>query len=91
MTVRLHRCTATFVRGPHPCWQVQKALDEAGIEFEVVKHPSFPRGKRTEVIALTGQKLLPVIEIEDGTAVRKQSSELVAEIRDGRLFASQSA
>ncbi len=91
MTVRLHRCTATFVRGPHPCWQVQKALDEAGIEFEVVKHPSFPRGKRTEVIALTGQKLLPVIELEDGTAVRKQSSELVAEIRDGRLFASQSA
>ncbi len=91
MAVRLHRCSATFIRGPHPCWQVQKALDEAGIEYEVVRHPSFPRGKRTDVIALTGQKLLPVIELEDGTLVRKQSAELVAEIRDGSLFAAHSA
>ena len=24
----------------HPCWKVQKALDEQGIEYELVKGPS---------------------------------------------------
>jgi Glutathione S-transferase, N-terminal domain len=91
MAVKLHRCSGTFIRGPHPCWQVQKALDEAGVEYELVKHPAFPRGKRTELIALTGQKLLPVIELEDGTVIREQSKQMVAEIRDGSLFASHSA
>jgi hypothetical protein len=91
MAVKLHRCGATFVRGPHPCWQVQKALDEAGVEYEVVKHPGFPRGRRTEVEALSGQRMLPVLELEDGTVVREESKQLVAEIRDGSLFASHSA
>jgi Glutathione S-transferase, N-terminal domain len=91
MAVKLHRCSGTFIRGPHPCWQVQKALDEAGVEYELVKHPAFPRGKRTELVALTGQKLLPVIELEDGTVIREQSKQMVAEIRDGSLFATHPA
>jgi hypothetical protein len=40
-----------FIKGPHPCWQVQKALDEAGVEYEIVKHPGLPGGRRTELIA----------------------------------------
>ncbi len=87
MAVRLHRCGATFVKGPHPCWQVQKALDEAGVEYEVVKHPGFPRGRRTEVVALSGQKMLPLLELEDGTVVREESKQLIAHIQDGSLFA----
>jgi glutathione S-transferase len=64
---------------------VQKALDEAEIEYEIVKHPSFPRGRRTEYIALTGQQKLPAIEFEDGQVLREDSNALVARIRTGRL------
>jgi glutathione S-transferase len=70
----------------HPCWRVQKALDEAGIEYKVVKHPPFRRSRRTDYIELTGgEAALPAIELEDGTVVREDSKDLVARIRDGRL------
>jgi hypothetical protein len=85
MTIKLHRCSLLFVKGPHPCWQVQKALDEKGVPYEVVKHAPFPRGRRKEYIALTGQAKLPAIEFEDGTVLREESKDLAARIRDGRL------
>ncbi len=87
MAVRLHRCGTMWVKiDAHPCWSVQKALDEAGVEYELVKHPSFPRGRRTEYIELTGgESVLPAIELEDGTVVREESKDLVARIRDGWL------
>jgi Glutathione S-transferase, N-terminal domain len=85
MSVKLHRCTGTWVKGPHPCWQVQKALDEAGVEYELVKHPVFPRGRRKDYIAKTGQKLLPAIELENGQVIREESRDLAARIRGGRL------
>ncbi len=53
MAVKLHRCGGTWIKGPHPCWQVQKALDESGIEYEAVKGP-LRRGKRDGMQALTG-------------------------------------
>ena len=86
MAVKLHRCSGTFIKGPHPCWQVQKALDEAGVDYEMVKHPIFPRSRRKEYIALTGQNLFPAIEFEDGRVLREESKDLVARIREGRLF-----
>ena len=85
MAIRLHRCSGTAIRGPHPCWKVQKALDEAGVEYETVKHPSFPRGRRKEYIALTGQQTLPAIELEDGHLIREDSDALVERIRSGHL------
>jgi glutathione S-transferase len=85
MAVKLHRCATMWVKGPHPCWKVQKALDDAGVEYEIVTHPWLPRGKRTEYIALTGQKLLPAIELEDGTVIRRESSELAEMVRSGQL------
>jgi glutathione S-transferase len=85
MAIKLHRCSGSALKGPHPCWKVQKALDEAEIEYEIVKHPSFPRGRRTEYIALTGQQKLPAIEFEDGQVLREDSNALVARIRTGRL------
>ena len=34
MAVKLHRCGGTWVKiDAHPCWKVQKALDESGIEL----------------------------------------------------------
>jgi glutaredoxin len=86
MPVKLHRCSNMWVKiEGHPCWRVQKALDEAGVDYEVVKHSGFRRGKRAEYIELTGQKLLPAIELEDGTVIREESKELAARIREGRL------
>lgn len=86
MSVKLHRCSLMFVKGPHPCWRVQKALDDAGIEYEVVKHP-LRRGKRTELMQKSGQRMLPVIELEDGKTVREESAALAARVREGRLSA----
>jgi glutathione S-transferase len=78
-----------WAKGPHPCWKVQKALDEAGIDYEVVAHP-VRRGKRTEYAALTGQNVLPAIELEDGTAIRRESKELISMIQSGQLSAPAS-
>ena len=83
--IKLHRCRATFAKsGGHPCWKVQKALDEAGIEYEVVKQP-LRRWRRVELQQRSGQRLVPVIEFEDGTMLREESADLAARIRDGRL------
>lgn len=85
--VTLHRCPFTFVHNDlDSCWKVQKALDEQGIEYEVVKEPVYPRGRRKEVQRLTGQVMLPVIEFEDGTAYRAESADMAARIRAGELF-----
>jgi glutaredoxin len=84
MAVKLHRCSVMWIRGPHPCWRVQKALQEAGIDHEVVEHPP-RRGKRDEIAARTGQRKLPVIEFEDGTLLREDSSDMVARIHAGNL------
>jgi glutathione S-transferase len=63
---------------------VQKALDEAGIPYELVKHPV--RGsKRDELETKSGQRKLPVIEFEDGTTLREESKDLAARIHAGNL------
>ncbi|HEX5145764.1 MAG TPA: glutathione S-transferase N-terminal domain-containing protein [Conexibacter sp.] len=85
MAVKLHRCSVMWARGPHPCWRVQKALDDAGVPYEVVKHPSFPRSRRKQLEAKSGQRKLPVIELEDGTTLREESDDLAARIRAGEL------
>ena len=47
MAVKLYRCSNLWVKiGGHPCWRVQKALDEQGIDYELVPGP-FRRGKGT--------------------------------------------
>jgi glutathione S-transferase len=85
MAVKLHRCSTMWLKiGPHPCWKVQKALDDAGTEYEVVKHP-LRRGQREQIEQLTGQHKLPVIELEDGTVIREESKDMAARVREGRL------
>ncbi len=86
--VTLHRCVLTFVHNDlDSCWKVQKALDEQGIDYEVVKAPMFPRSRRTEVERISGQTWLPVIEFEDGSGYRAESKEMAETIAAGRLFA----
>ena len=74
-----------LAEGTHTCWRVQKALDETGIEYGLVIHPAVPRGRRKAYIALTGQKLLPAIERENGSIIREESKDLAERVRNGRL------
>jgi glutathione S-transferase len=87
VAVKLHRCSWTFVHNDHePCWRVQHALEDAGISYELVKH-GFGKGSRPDVQALSGQRLLPVIEFEDGSVYRADSADMAARVRAGDLFA----
>jgi glutathione S-transferase len=86
MAVKLHRCRTTWAKLPgHPCWKVQKALDEEGVDYELVKGP-VRRGKRDDLERLSGQRKYPVIEFEDGHAYRAESEDMAALIRSGRLL-----
>ncbi|HKY23589.1 MAG TPA: glutathione S-transferase N-terminal domain-containing protein [Gaiella sp.] len=86
MAIKLHRCPALWMKtSHHPCWRVQKALDDMGVEYEIVKESWPLRSRRRDVIAGTGQSALPAIELEDGTWYRDQSAEMEREIRAGRL------
>lgn len=85
MAVKLHRCSNIWLKlQGHPCWKVQSALDEQGIEYELVKGP-LRRGKRDEVQRLSGQRQYPVIEFEDGSIYREESKDMAATIRAGKL------
>jgi glutaredoxin len=91
MAVKLHRCSNEWVKiSAHPCWKVQKALDEQGIEYELVKGP-LRRSRRTDLEQLSGQRAYPVIEFADGVVYREESSEMAARIRDGKLFEADRA
>jgi glutathione S-transferase len=86
MAVKLHRCSAMWAKvGAHPCHRVQKALDEQGIEYEVVKGPLRP-SKREELQRISGQRKYPTIELEDGSAYREESADMAKRIRAGELF-----
>jgi len=88
--VKLHRCKNMWAKfGTHPCWKVQKALDERGIDYEVVPGPWPSRKKRTAVVSGTGQPLYPAIEFEDGSWYREQSKDMVRTIREGKLMERQ--
>jgi len=86
MAVKLHRCSTMWVKiDAHPCWRVQKALDEQGVEYEVVKGPLRP-GKRNDLEQLSGQRKYPAIEFEDGRVYRDESANMAERIRAGQLF-----
>jgi hypothetical protein len=87
MTIKLHRCPNTWAKiGGHPCWKVQSALDEQGVDYEIVKGPLRP-SKRDDLERLSGQRKYPVIEFEDGSVYREESKDMAAKIRAGELKA----
>ncbi|HEU4706079.1 MAG TPA: glutathione S-transferase N-terminal domain-containing protein [Solirubrobacterales bacterium] len=84
MAIKLHRCRLEWVKiGAHPCWKVQKALDEQGVDYEVVREPL---RDRSGVEELSGQGKYPVIEFEDGRVYREESKDMATRIRAGKLF-----
>jgi hypothetical protein len=72
----------------HPCWRVQSALDEAGVEYELVKGP-LRRENRDDLERLSGQRAYPVIEFEDGSVYREESKDMAATIEAGALEAKR--
>jgi hypothetical protein len=85
MAIKLHRCGNQWVKiKAHPCWRVEKALMDMGIEYERVPGPR-KKDEREAVIAGTGQKLYPDIQFADGTWYRAASKEMEKRIREGRL------
>lgn len=86
MTVKLHRCKLNWLKiDAHPCWRVQKALDEQGIEYEAVVGPA-RKSKREQLEKISGQRAYPTIEFDDGTAYREESADMASRIRAGKLF-----
>ena len=74
--------------GTHPCWKVEKALIDMGIEYETVAGSAMPwqREKRSELIGKTGANRYPAIEFEDGSVYREESKEMEETIRSSRLL-----
>ncbi|HYB24128.1 MAG TPA: glutathione S-transferase N-terminal domain-containing protein [Solirubrobacteraceae bacterium] len=61
--------------GGHPCRRAQRALRDAGHDFEKViydkGHPFglFTKGRRPELKQMSGQEKLPVLKLTDGSTV----------------------
>jgi len=87
MAVKLHRCSGMWAKfSGHPCWRVQKALDDSGVEYELVQEgSSFKGSSREQTIEKTGQRKFPWIEFEDGSVYREESKEMAETIRSAKL------
>jgi hypothetical protein len=86
MAVKLLRCSGQWAKiKAHPCWKVEKALQDMSIDYERVNLPS-RRGKRDDLEAITGQKKYPAIQFEDGSVYREESKDMEATIRAGSLM-----
>jgi glutathione S-transferase len=65
---------------PHACRRAQRALREAGHDFEKVVFGKgrpfglFTKGRRPELKAMSGQEQLPVLKLTDGSTVSGSAS-----------------
>lgn len=70
---RTHGADVPIIK--HPCGVAAQALDRAGRDYEVKVVGGFKnlpfsrRGKRKEILALTGQEDVPVLVLDDGATV----------------------
>jgi glutathione S-transferase len=73
-----HGADAPLIK--HPCGVAAKALQEAGHSYEhktvggFKNVPFSRRGRRGEIIALTGQEDVPVLLLDDETTVQGTSA-----------------
>ena len=88
MKVKLYTCPFPFggLLRPfdrvHPCARAYNAVRKAGYEIERIKVP-MSRKKRHHVKELTGQRIVPVLELPDGTLIF-DSYEIVRYAREQR-------
>jgi glutathione S-transferase len=85
--VKLHRCSYSFLHiDADACWRLQKELDAQGVDYEVVKHGFGKSEKaRADVVKLSGQKFVPVLELADGTIYREETNDMIAKVKAGQL------
>jgi glutathione S-transferase len=83
-TLTLYVCSVDDGWPPqHPCRRAQRALREAGHDFEKIVfdrgHPFglFTTGRRPKLKEISGQEKLPVLALPDGSTVNG-GSEIVA-------------
>jgi hypothetical protein len=61
--------------GPHACKRAQRALSEAGHDFDKLVFDKgrpfglFTKGKRPELKEMSGQEMLPVLKLADGSTI----------------------
>jgi hypothetical protein len=61
--------------GPHACKRAQRALRDAGHDFEKIVYDKgrpfglFTKGRRPELKEMSGQEMLPVLKLADGATV----------------------
>ena len=77
---KIYTCPVPFTWCP-ACGKVLKAADRLGMEYERKKVWQFPRDKRTEVIELSGQNLVPIL-VEDDGSVLHESSDIVQHLEE---------
>ena len=83
--IKLHRCSWTFLHTDRDaCWKLQRALDDQGIDYDIVKH-GYGKGERPEAVARSGQRLLPFIEFADGETYRDETDTMAERVRAGKL------
>ena len=86
MAIKLHRCSNVWAKfGGHPCWRVQKALNDMGVEYELVRLPWRGQAGRENIESHTGSTQYPAIQFEDGTWYREESKDMAKAIRAGQL------
>ncbi|PYO45275.1 MAG: hypothetical protein DMD33_00030 [Gemmatimonadetes bacterium] len=77
-TCHVGRRGASFLA--HGCRRAHEALDEAGVDYEsVIFGKGHPRGigtagKRPELKRISGQEMLPVLALPDGTTVIREAA-----------------
>jgi glutathione S-transferase len=65
---------------PHACRRAQRALREAGHEFDKVVHAKghlfglFTKGRRPQLKAISGQEQLPVLRLPDGATINRSAA-----------------
>ena len=83
--IKLHTCNWMWAKSSiHPCWKVEKALRDSGVEFERIEEPH-SRRKRQNTLERTGQRNYPWIEFDDGGVYREESKDMAETIREGKL------
>jgi hypothetical protein len=87
MAVKLYRCSGQWVKiRAHPCWRVEKALQDMTIEYERVPGPQSRSKRDPAMVEGTGQNKYPAIRFEDGSWYREESKEMERTIREGKLM-----
>jgi hypothetical protein len=86
LAIKLHRCPNEWVKfGGHPSWKAQRALDDRGIEYEMIKGP-LRRGQRDDLERLSASGSSPSSSSTTARFTARSRAAMAARIKEGKLF-----